>query len=876
MISIQHNLSRWILLILWHCPLLMKGTFGLNLEKRHLSMSPAPVDARLVDGGSLCSGRLEIKHQGTWRTLKLRYRDDDNHVMFAQVACRQMDCGSVVSVEHHTNNSNQGPVWEAQFSCYGTESTLKECSKSMTRRRVHAKENVTSSVEVVCSETVRLVGASSLCSGYLDVKTGEGWASVCNDDFDSEAEKLVCREFGCGPLSQRWSVTKKTKPALSTHLQCKGNESRLEDCARSIHNDCTLAPGVSCHRNFDLRLVGGENRCTGILKGKRDGEWRPLIDIWGRMQTSHFSDICWKLGCGGYISSSTTMEPYNLPVFDLSSECDGRDFSHCSHWRRGSMNMLRTLTCSEGARLVAGRSRCAGKLEVKSGQSWVTPCESVFSPQTALVTCRDLECGFPVGYHSKSYSENSQKREHNWNLVPMCDGKEKRLIDCPRVNTTEEKQISCSDTYVTCQVLPSQPQVELHVQGQTEQASSVVTKGHRFAIYCGYSSPYNILSFRLSAPSEQFQTPVDDQVFFIFDAAEGARRMTVSCSYNFDFDPDVFSKESSIYLTVKDNKYVRLAGGVSRCEGTVEVEHDQEWKPASYQHSWSLKEASVLCRQLNCGSAFSTTRVDNNLMEPQSSWHFYSDCDGSEQALLDCGMVTEWLSSSTVRVVCSDILLQPNITVYPIKKLYDDQEATFVSSGRSFTINCSVEPQYPGGHFSLIFTGPNQTHNQTQAAVRHSALFTLTAVEEAEGNYSCVYHNFVFNHNFSSQSQILSLIVEESADVKLNNGVLRDYDSVPCAGKLLVSKDGDWRHLSAESSVWDLRHASLVCRQLGCGSAISTSAFKLPRLASLWRFFSDCDGSERALLDCGTVQSWISSSAVEVVCTGHVASAAVK
>lgn len=102
----------------------------------------------------------------------------------------------------------------------------------------------------------------------------------------------------------------------------------------------------------------------------------------------------------------------------------------------------------------------------------------------------------------------------------------------------------------------------------------------------------------------------------------------------------------------------------------------------------------------------------------------------------------------------------------------------------------------------------------------------------------------------------------------LDDGVLHDDDVSPCAGKV-IAYQGYQNLLSADSSVWGLKHANVVCRQLDCGSAVSTKHFHLQQNTTVWYFFSDCDGSESALLDCGNIELWFSSSAIEVVCTGE-------
>ncbi|KAK5866665.1 hypothetical protein PBY51_020837 [Eleginops maclovinus] len=132
----------------------MTDISSLNPEEKHVSSTSAvPEDARLARGQGPCSGRLELKHQGEWRalTVKDRQAGAQAYVRYALVACRQMGCGSVVSVEHNSNNTDSQQAWEVNFSCRGPESGLQECRSPSARRRIHGKDTWNSSLDVICS-----------------------------------------------------------------------------------------------------------------------------------------------------------------------------------------------------------------------------------------------------------------------------------------------------------------------------------------------------------------------------------------------------------------------------------------------------------------------------------------------------------------------------------------------------------------------------------------------------------------------------------------------------------------------------------------------------------------------------------------------------
>ncbi|KAF5886437.1 scavenger receptor cysteine-rich type 26, partial [Clarias magur] len=97
---------------------------------------------------------------------------------------------------------------------------------------------------------------------------------------------------------------------------------------------------------------------------------------------------------------------------------------------------------------------------------------------------------------------------------------------------------------------------------------------------------------------------------------------------------------------------VRLSGG-SECQGEGEIYFRQDWRRVLLD-SWSLSEASVLCRQLGCGS------VLNYRSSPSTTEHKHMcvtgfSCSGSEAHLGNCSSAqpVNCSSGEQLYVTCS-------------------------------------------------------------------------------------------------------------------------------------------------------------------------------------------------------------------------------
>uniref|UniRef100_A0A7N6F855 SRCR domain-containing protein n=1 Tax=Anabas testudineus TaxID=64144 RepID=A0A7N6F855_ANATE len=626
-----------------------------GLQAEETNTSKVINDIRLEGGSSRCSGLLQVKHQDTWSEVD----DSDWDLKLADEICRQLDCGSVVQAYSKYTDSS---AWRKKPFCFESESKPRKC---LTKRsRVYP-----SSLEIICSDSVRLVNGTSLCSGRLQVKSNQSWSSVCEGDFDRQDAEVVCRELGCGTPSifQGGLYGEGEAPVWDKNFHCKGNESALLDCGSSGSARETCSPGeavgLTCSEPVNVRLVGGSSRCAGELEVKQQGEWTK-VDAEQTAWTLKTADVvCRQMDCGSVILAQEKQDNLYKTMSRIDTACLQSEsvIRECVVIKMTTSVYTLEIVCSDSVRLVNGSSLCSGTLQVKYQQSWSSVCEADFDQLDAEVVCRELGCGTPTVLRGGLYGEEQAPL---WRREFQCKGNESALLDC----------------------------------GGSDSA------------------------------------------------------------------PDTCSPGEAVGITCSERDNMRLSGGTSRCDGTLEMKVRGEWRPVvNYEIEWDQKVAAV-CRQLDCGSAVSTkTRYTRKPV-----WLLRHPCGQSDSLLRECLVIQDFIRSATLVVMCSDILAQPNIS-FSVSNDGDSeaqQRELQVLMGSSFTISCSILPQYAGGSFQLSLTTSAMSHNYTLAAVNHSAHFLFSAADQThQGVYRCVYHVYVFSYNFSSESQPLHLTVSASLTI---------------------------------------------------------------------------------------------------------------
>lgn len=80
---------------------------------------------------------------------------------------------------------------------------------------------------------------------------------------------------------------------------------------------------------------------------------------------------------------------------------------------------------------------------------------------------------------------------------------------------------------------------------------------------------------------------------------------------------------------------VRLVDGGSRCAGRVEVYHEGVWGTIC-DDSWDLIDASVVCKQLDCGVAINATGSAYFKEGTGNIWLDEINCSGKESQIWQC------------------------------------------------------------------------------------------------------------------------------------------------------------------------------------------------------------------------------------------------
>ncbi|XP_059006830.1 soluble scavenger receptor cysteine-rich domain-containing protein SSC5D isoform X1 [Mustela lutreola] len=380
--------------------------------------APRQERLRLVSGPHGCSGRLEVWHGGRWGTVC----DDGWDLRDAAVACRELGCGSALAAPGGARfGPGSGPVWMDDVGCGGGEQALRDCPRSPWGRSNcdHSED-----AGLVCTgpaPRLRLADGPHGCAGRLEVWHSGRWGTVCDDAWDLRDATVACRELGCGgALAAPGGAFfgEGAGPILLDDLRCRGNETALRFCPTRPWGQ------HDCHHREDAGAV-----CDGMPLGYVP----PTAPAADSNRSSSQEAVSRPSAPTGSLSLGTAdiLPPPASPTVPRETGPEA-----------GSPQL----------RLVAGPSRCSGRLEVWHNGLWGTVCDDSWDLQDSAVVCRELGCG-------RARQQDPAAGRFGWGAGPIwlddvgCLGTEASLSECPaspwgkhNCAHNEDVGISCTDT----------------------------------------------------------------------------------------------------------------------------------------------------------------------------------------------------------------------------------------------------------------------------------------------------------------------------------------------------------------------------------------------------------------------------------------------
>ncbi|XP_067881913.1 deleted in malignant brain tumors 1 protein-like isoform X2 [Heterodontus francisci] len=426
---------------------------------------------RLVSEVARCSGRVEVLYREQWGTLCADYFGLED----ANVVCQHLQCGTATATPGRAHfGKGAGPVWKENYRCRGNETHFWDCPVSSWGQFSCSHENDAS---VICSDehwSLRLTNGGSRCDGRVEIYYKGSWGRLQDRLWNLNDANVVCTQLGCGEATAVYNYSKYGKsegPVWVNDVECEGNESQLQNCSLFTLNSSltdSMDVGVLCSAHIQLRLSDGGSLCAGRVEIYYNGTWGSVCD--DSWDLADADVVCKQLGCGNAVDLAlpASCGPGSGPVWLDELNCSGYESflweCHSASWGNHDCSHKEDvkIMCSEHKelRLVNGKHRCEGRVEVFYNSTWGTVCLDKLDPLDAEVICKQLQCGLlkSIDYETKSFGEGSGPI---WLNEIECMSHESTLWQCQSDPWGENKCEHRDDAGVVCteaKITKEQPQ----------------------------------------------------------------------------------------------------------------------------------------------------------------------------------------------------------------------------------------------------------------------------------------------------------------------------------------------------------------------------------------------------------------------------------
>ncbi|KAK7939329.1 hypothetical protein WMY93_002655 [Mugilogobius chulae] len=545
-----------------------------------------------------------------------------------------------------------------------------------------------------------LVDFSSKCAGSVELSNG---TRVCSSSWEKTDADVVCQEKNCGKAEAfgRSPFGMNSGSTWLKGVQCRGGEKSLTKCANTGQVTGSCPEGVA-----------------GVV-------------------------------CSGGISKPKVSVTPEVPGETFEDE---KQYECCYQWSKELCSpVLFTVTVDLQRPNISVSSpdqqqRPLSSIQVTKGYSFIINCSTSASYPEGL---------FLLWFSGSNSSVSEPSVNHSASFsFPLSQSQHQGQYSCVyQVTGAGRTYTSPNSTHVVVAV--KQPLLPIILPVATVSLLLLVLIGLFFLHRRRRRKRRHVVKLTSPAPApmtstNQYEESDDEEEADYVNAPAGKEEDEDEDSDEPDY-VNVTEVQNACAVDIYGGRdRIRLTGsGSSRCSGRVEIYYNSQWGTVCDDY-WDKSDAQVVCRQVGCGNALSST--DGAKFGPGSGPIWLDDvkCSGSESSLSQCehrGFGTNNCGhSEDAGVICSVRLPKPSISVTP------SHEVTWGQTGA--TIICSISVQISGQTFTL-------KHLNRAIQTSDTSTFSLPSVTfDSEGPYYCLCQtDFSGQVLTSPQSDPVTLLV---------------------------------------------------------------------------------------------------------------------